>query len=143
MDLVDRNFLEEHFELNKIKDSIWNCSGEKAPGPDRFTFKFIKHFWPIMQGVIMRFVKHFEQFGYFSRGSNSSFISLFPKVKNPTSSNEFRPISLIGSIYKIIAKVLAFRLKRVLRSVIDEVQTGFIKGWNILDGPSIINEICT
>lgn len=143
MDVVDRNFLEEPFELNEIEDAIWNCGGEKDPESDGFTFKFIKHFWPIMQDGIMRFVKHFEQFRYFSRGSNSSFISLFPKVKDPTSSNEFRPISLIGSIYKIIAKVLAFRLKRVLGSVIDEVQTGFIKGWNILDGPSIINEICT
>ena len=96
-----------------------------------------------MQDGIMRYVKHFERYGYFSRGSNSYFISLLPKVKDPTKLNEFRPISLIGSVYKIIAKALASRLKRVIGSVIDEIQTGFIEGRNILDGPMIINKVCS
>ncbi|KAL4560863.1 hypothetical protein LXL04_033019 [Taraxacum kok-saghyz] len=91
---------------------------------------------------IMRFVKYFETHGCFSKGCNLSFITLIPKVKDPLSLNDFRPISLIGCVYKIIAKTLATRLKKVIETVIDEVQTAFIGGRNILDGPMVINEVC-
>lgn len=72
-----------------------------------------------MQNDIMRNVKYFEDFGYLSRGSNSSFISLFPKVKNPLSLNEFHLFSLIACIYKILSKVLSSRIKCGSGLVID------------------------
>ncbi|KAL4560381.1 hypothetical protein LXL04_032531 [Taraxacum kok-saghyz] len=95
-----------------------------------------------MQDDIMRFIKHLEIHGSLARGSNSSFIFLLPKVKDPLILGDYRPISLIGSLYKILAKVLANRLKRVIGSVVGENQTAFIKKRNILDGPMIINEMC-
>lgn len=55
---------------------------------------------------------------------------------------KFRPISLIGCVYKIIAKTLASHIKKVIGSVIDESQTAFIYGRNILDGPMITNKVC-
>ncbi|GJX57282.1 RNA-directed DNA polymerase, eukaryota, reverse transcriptase zinc-binding domain protein [Tanacetum coccineum] len=54
---------------------------------------------------------------------------------------DFRPISLIGSIYKIIAKLLANRLVGVLGEIINEVQSAFIVDRQILDGPFILNEL--
>jgi len=45
-----------------------------------------------------------------TKGINSTFIVLIPKVDNPQHLNDFRPISLVGSMYKILAKVLANRL---------------------------------
>lgn len=71
-----------------------------------------------------------------------SFISLLPKVKDPLSLNEYRPINLIGCVYKILAKALSSRHKMMFGYVIDEVQTAFIENRNILDGPLIINEVC-
>lgn len=62
-----------------------------------------------------------------SRGNNSSFITLFPKTKNPLSLNEFHLISLIGCVYKIIAKSLASRLKRVISLIIGETQSSYIE----------------
>lgn len=140
---ADRIFLEESFDLQEIINAIWECGNDKAPGPDGFSFKFIKKFWSIIQDDVMRFVKHFECFGCLSRGSNSSFITLLPKVKDPLSLIDYRPISLIGCVYKILAKALALRLKRVIGTIIDEVQSAFIENRNILDGLMIINEICT
>ena len=56
--------------------------GEKAPGPDGFSFKFIKKNCEILKGDMINKVRHFVQKGTFSPGCNSSFISLFPKVND-------------------------------------------------------------
>ncbi|CAI9302708.1 unnamed protein product [Lactuca saligna] len=90
----------------------------------------------------MRYVEHFGKSGRLSKGSNSSFITLLPKVKDPLSLSEYRPISLIGCVYKIMEKTLALRIKKVIGLVIGDVQTAFIEGRNILDGLLIINEVC-
>ena len=62
-------------------------------------------------------------------------------MKDPQSLSEYRPISLIGSMYKILAKILANILKRVLSDIIDERQTAFIKGRHLLHGVLIANEV--
>jgi hypothetical protein len=66
--------------------------------------------------------------GIWMRDINSTFIALIPKIKNPTSVTEFRPISLCNVIYKIISKILANRLKRILPQIISPNQSAFILG---------------
>ncbi|XP_052622513.1 uncharacterized protein LOC128127842 [Lactuca sativa] len=94
-----------------------------------------------MKDDVFDFVKQFEKSGYIAPGCNSSFITLIPKTSDPLNLGDYRPISLIGCMYKIIAKLLANRLKQVLGSVVDEVQSAYIEGRNILDGPLIMNEV--
>ncbi|GJU63975.1 RNA-directed DNA polymerase, eukaryota, reverse transcriptase zinc-binding domain protein [Tanacetum coccineum] len=77
----------------------------------------------------------------FSKGCNSSFIALIPKVSNATLVTDFRPISLVGCQYKIVAKILANRLSLVIGSCISPMQSAFIKGRSILDGSLILNEV--
>ncbi|GJU66381.1 RNA-directed DNA polymerase, eukaryota, reverse transcriptase zinc-binding domain protein [Tanacetum coccineum] len=86
----------------EIKKAVCDCGGDRAPGPDGFTFKFFKTFWEVIQSDVVRFVREFFQSACFPKGCNSSFIALILKV---------------GS-----------------------VQSAFIKGRNILDGPLILNE---
>ncbi|GJV41020.1 retrovirus-related pol polyprotein from transposon TNT 1-94 [Tanacetum coccineum] len=76
----------------------------------------------------------------YSRGSNSSFIALIPKVSYAKMVKDFRPISLLGSLYKIIAKLLANHPVHVLGDIVNEVQYAFVANRQILDGPFIINE---
>lgn len=92
---------------------------------------------------IFAFAKHFEQHGRFSPGCNLSFITLVLKLKDLLILGDFRPISLIGCMYKVIEKALANRLKLVIELNIDQVQTAFVDGRNILDGPLIVNELCS
>jgi hypothetical protein len=88
----------------------------------------------------MRCLTEFHRNGNISKGINTTFIALIPKVDNPHRLNDFRPISLIGCMYKVLAKVLANRLCLVIRSVVSHVQSAFIKGRQILDGIHIANE---
>ncbi|GAU50004.1 hypothetical protein TSUD_287100 [Trifolium subterraneum] len=88
----------------------------------------------------MRFIVEFHHNGKLTKGLNSTFIDLIPKVDSPQRLNDFRPISLVGSLYKIMAKVLANRLRLVIGSVIYESQTTFVKDRQILDGNLIANE---
>ena len=78
--------------------------------------------------------------GIFPKGCNASFIALIPKVADPQNLNKYRPISLIGCMYKIVAKILAKRLKKVLPAIIDERQTAFIGGRHLLHSVLIANE---
>jgi hypothetical protein len=62
-------------------------------------------------------------------------------VDNPQKLTDFRPISLVISLYKILAKVLANRLRQVVGSVVSEVQSAFVKERQILDGILVANEV--
>lgn len=89
----------------------------------------------------MVFIRYFEDHDSLSCTCNSSFITLAPKTKDLISLNDFRPISLIGCLYMIISKILSTRIKPVVGKIIGEVQSVYVDGRNILDGPLIVNEI--
>jgi len=89
----------------------------------------------------MNFITDFHRNGKLTKGINSTFIVLIPKVNSPEHLNDFRPISLVGSLYKILSKVLANRLRMVMGSLIAETLTTFVKGRQILDGILITNEV--
>lgn len=107
---------------SKIKTTVCACGNTKAPRPDEFTFSFIKKIYDTINIDVLNCVQHFEEFGTLACGCNSSsFITLDPNIKDPTTLVDFRPISLIGCIYKIISKILSNKLKLVIKSIIGDV----------------------
>jgi hypothetical protein len=66
---------------------------------------------------------------------------LILKVLNPHRISEFRPISLLGSLYKLLAKVLAVRMGKVMDFIISKNQSTFIKGRFLVDGVVVLNEV--
>nr|GEW14145.1 RNA-directed DNA polymerase, eukaryota, reverse transcriptase zinc-binding domain protein [Tanacetum cinerariifolium] len=133
--------LEREVSKEEIKKAVWDCGIDKAPGPDGFTFDFYRRYWNLIESDVVDAVKWFFQQGTILKGGNSSFITLIPKVSNANMVKDFRPISLIGSLYKIIAKILANRLVMVLGDLVNEIQSAFMADRQILYGPFILNEL--
>ncbi|GJZ61623.1 RNA-directed DNA polymerase, eukaryota [Tanacetum coccineum] len=128
-------------------DGMWiekpnqDCGTDKSPSPDGFTFGFFRHFWSTIEADVFEAVKYFFTNGDIPKGCNSSFIALISKIPDANMVKDFRPISLIGSVYKIIAKILSNRLVGILGDIVNEVQSAFIAERQILDGPFILNEV--
>ncbi|GJY04866.1 RNA-directed DNA polymerase, eukaryota [Tanacetum coccineum] len=133
--------LERDVSNEEIKRAVWDCGTDKSPGPDGFSFGFYRRFWYLIENDVYDAVKYFFTYGVIPKGCNSSFIALIPKSPGANTVKDFRPISLIGSVYKIIAKILANRLVGVLGDIVNEVQSAFIADRQILDGPFILNEV--
>ncbi|GJR83012.1 RNA-directed DNA polymerase, eukaryota, reverse transcriptase zinc-binding domain protein [Tanacetum coccineum] len=130
---MDRDYLERLVTHEEIKEAVWDCGSSKAPGPDGFSFAFVKKYWDIIKKDLHDFINSFFASCDMPYGANSSFFTLIPKVNNPTLITDFRPISLIGIHYKIIAKILANRLSKVIDKIVSKEQSAFIVGHHILD----------
>ena len=88
----------------RLKERFWDCGTNKSPGPDGFTFEFYRKFWNLIDQDVVAAVTAFFATGLLPLGCNSSFIALIPKSHEAKMVKDFRPISLIGSMYKIITK---------------------------------------
>ena len=113
--------LEREFFEAEIWEAIKYCDGNKSPGLDGFNLIFFKKCWKILKEDIMVFFKEFQDNGKLLKEINSSFIVLIPKSENPDGLCDFQPISLVGSVYKILSKVLASRVKKILPSLIGDI----------------------
>nr|GFA99330.1 RNA-directed DNA polymerase, eukaryota, reverse transcriptase zinc-binding domain protein [Tanacetum cinerariifolium] len=133
--------LESAVSKEEIKRAVWDSGIDKSLGPDGFTFGFYRRYWNLIEGDVVNAVTWFFHHGRIPNGGNSSFITLIPKIPNANMVKDFRPISLIGSVYKIVAKVLANRLVMVLGNLVSDTQSAFVKDRQILDGPFILNEL--
>jgi len=138
---IDAETLTTPFNDGEIKRVVLESDGSKSPGPDGFNFSFYKKFWDLLKGEVGIMFNQFFHSSSLPSCFSSYFIALIPKVSSPIRLGDFRPISLLGSLYKLVAKVLAGRLAPIMDKLISPNQSAFIKGCQLVDGVVAVNEI--
>jgi hypothetical protein len=117
----------------EVSEVVKQMSPIKALGSDGLPPVFYKKYWHLVGEDITKAVLTCLNSGRILKAINHTNITLIPKVKNPEVVTEYRPISLCNVIYKIISKVLANRLKRILIQIISKSQSAFVPGRLITD----------
>uniref|UniRef100_A0A803NUT2 Reverse transcriptase domain-containing protein n=1 Tax=Cannabis sativa TaxID=3483 RepID=A0A803NUT2_CANSA len=125
----------------EIKRVVWSLPPLKSPGPDSFPVKFFKQYWDVVGMQVVNFVQEFFHNEIFCKEVNRTFIVLIPKKPQAERFDDYRPISLCNSTYKIVSEILANRLSTILDKLISPQQAAFVKGRNIAKNSIIANEI--
>ena len=123
---------------NALKD----FDNNKTPGTDGLPAEFYRFFWPDICHDLLASYNFASQHGMLSISQRRGIISLIPKKsKDKTILENLRPISLLNVDYKILTKVIAKRIEKVLPTLINPDQTGYVKGRYIGENVRLIYDL--
>ena len=154
----DDIFFPENIEAKLTDDQKLSCEGElsaaecfeclktmemgKSPGTDGLPAEFYKVFWNDVSTHLLASLNSSFSKGHLSISQRRGLITLIPKKNKPQQFlKNWRPISLLNCDYKIAAKAVATRMKRVLPDIINSDQTGFLKGRSIGENVRLLNSV--
>ena len=100
----DASWLERLFEEDEVTLVVQNMNGDKSLGPDGFPMSFFHACWQVIKSDLMAVFVEFYDTGSLECSLNFTFLTLIPKKANASEVRDFRPISLLGNVYKIVAK---------------------------------------
>ncbi|XP_031126982.1 uncharacterized protein LOC116029213 [Ipomoea triloba] len=130
------------FQAEEVKEALFSMGPDKSPGPDGMNPGFYQSFWDVVGGDVTDFVLGCLGSGSFPDHLNDTNVVLIPKKQAPETVADLRPIALCNVVYKIMAKMLANRMKDLLGHIIfDESQSAFIPGRLISDNILVAVEV--
>ena len=135
-DTLELSFMEE-----EVHSTLMDMNGDKAPGLGGFTVAFWQYCWEFVKEEVLEMFKEFHGQNAFLKSLNNTFLVLLSKKGRAEELGDFRPINLLGGLYKLLAKVLANRIKNVIGRVVSLDQNTFVMGRQILDASLIANEV--
>lgn len=138
---IQNEALLSEITLAEVKEAVFSMHPDKSPGPDGLNPSFFQSFWSIIGMDVFKFCQDFMNTGELPREVNQTTVCLIPKVKQPQSMTELRPISLCNVLVRILSKVLSNRLKPCLNLLISDKQSAFVEGRLLTDNALIAFEI--
>ena len=137
-----RSTCEGKITYNECFSVLQSFQKNKTPGNDGLTIEFYSAFWSLIGKPLVDCVNYSYEFGELSNSQKQAIITLIEKKgKDKRLIKNWRPISLINVDAKIISKVLAKRLEKVLPKIIHSNQNAFVKGRSIFDAIRSIDDI--
>ena len=123
------------------KRAVFGSKPLKSPGPDVIPPAFFQTNWDKVKSNVIKSTHSFFNSKHLLKEQIRTFIALIPKTDRPESVNDFRPITLCNSSYKIISKILVNRLKPILGSIVSEFQNAFVPGRQMVDNCLVAHEV--
>ena len=112
-----------------MEDCIKTSKINKAPGPDGFSNEFFKVFSHELKHWILRLLNESLELGKLPDTILEGIITCIPKTgKERNTLKNWRPLTMLNSVYKFFSSIIAKRIKSTLNSIINPDQTGFISG---------------
>ena len=134
LDNVQMQALEHDITLDELNIILKNTKNDSTPGSSSFTYAFYKVFWKFFGPLIVKSANYSFSVGILPESQTVEIISLIPKGDKPKQFlDNWRPITLQNSIYKLISGVIAKRINGVLPDIIHSDQSGFVNGRYIGD----------
>ena len=138
----EANKLEGILTLPEISFTLKSMNSEKSPGLSGFSAEFFKVFWKQLGNFVLRSLNYGYTKGELSVTQKQGLITCIPKENKPKQFlKNWRPLTLLDTVYKIASGTIANRLKNVLDHIINKDQTGFIKGRSIVENVRIIYDV--
>ena len=126
---TDQNaMLASQININELKSALDSMKKDRAPGCDGLTVNFFQTFWCGLQFILFEVYNTAIKIGQLNSSAKKGLITLIPKKADPHYIKNWRPLTMLNTDYKILAKLLALRLKKVLADIIGPQQTGFMEG---------------
>lgn len=125
----------------EIKKMVFKLNPNKAPGPDGLTSGFFKVAWDTVGGDVVTAVTHFFSSSFLPYSTNATILSLVSKFPGASKVTDFRPISCLNTIYKVISRLLVRRLMPILSTLILPSQTAFVQGRLLLENTVLASEL--
>lgn len=133
LDNEEAELCDTDITLKEASNALSLMKNGSAPGCDGLTIEFMKFFWKHIGQTVLDSFKDSYKKGELSYSQRKGLIILLHKGDqlDRENLNNWRPITLTNSDYKILAKILALRLSCVIPKVVNEDQVGYLKGRNI------------
>lgn len=125
-------------EITKL---MFSLNPNKAPGPDGLSSAFFKAAWSLVGSECVNSIHDFFNSGFLPKTTNSTILSLVPKFTGAAKISEFRPISCLNTIYKVISRLLVRKLKPLLKDLIMPNQTAFVEGRLLVENTVLASEL--
>ena len=123
------------------KVALTKMARNKTAGISGFTAEFFAFFWDVLGDIIVDYFNDAKDVGELFISNRRGILTLIPKKGNQMELKNKRPICLLDVLYKLIAKVIAIRLSKVIHKIVHRNQTGFIKGRYIGENLRTISDI--
>ena len=113
----------------ELGDVLKKCKNSSTPGSSGFNYSFYKFFWKDLKTFICNSANYSFESGSLPESQRYGLISVIPKGnKNKELLSNWRPITLLNSIYKIISGAIAKRINKKISKIINVEQSGFVSG---------------
>jgi exonuclease III len=121
----ERNSLETALSIQELDNSIKISNKKSAPGVDGFSNKLILKCWKFFRYPLLNYANHCFRTGKLTHNFRSTCIKLIPKKGNLADLKNWRPISLLSNMYKIISRAINERLKPIVNRICSRAQKGY------------------